>query len=314
MKHKITFLLILILPFKNCLFAQNELLAAQFEGQNELSDANCEEQAIIAAIDTPKIGTDTPAFGKPIATVTTTDTNYIPPERFKTRIPRALVAPGILIVWGVSTIGSHGLFSSRQARTDLLRFTKGKGGPIDDYLIESPYIEFGALLLFKVKCKNDFINTALLIAKSELLMLAITYPMKYIVGEERPYSYYNGKNSQVLNTASLSVRKGDPQAFLSMPSGHSSEAFVAATIVYREYRYLSPWYGIGAYTLATTVAVFRMVNDQHWESDVFVGAGIGMLSANVVYATHKHRWGRNDVCFAPMYDGTNKGFLFSYNF
>ena len=102
------------------------------------------------------------------------------PERFKSRLPQGLIVPGILIAWGVSTIGSHGLYSSHQARSDLLRFTKGRGGPVDDYLIESPYVEFAALLLLKVKCKNDFVNTVLLIAKSELLMLAITYPIDEI--------------------------------------------------------------------------------------------------------------------------------------
>jgi hypothetical protein len=57
-----------------------------------------------------------------------------------------------------------------------------------------------------------------------------------------------------------------------------------------------------------------MVNDKHWESDVFVGAGIGMLSTNIVYATHQHRWGRNGVCFSPTYDGKNLCGLLSYQF
>lgn len=220
------------------------------------------------------------------------DTNYKAPEGLKTKLPQALIAPVILIGWGISTISNHGLYSSVHARTDLLNFTKGKGGPIDDYLIISPYFEFGALLLLKVKCNNDFINTTLLIAKSEILMLAIVEPMKSITHELRP----------------------DKSDYLSMPSGHSAEAFVAATIVYREYRHLSPWYGIGAYTLASTVGVFRMVNDKHWESDVFVGAGIGMLCTNVVYATHQHRWGRNGVCLTPTFDGKTKGLAFALSF
>jgi membrane-associated phospholipid phosphatase len=237
------------------------------------------------------------------------DTAYIPPERFKTRIPQALVVPGILIAYGLTTIRNHGLYSSYQARKDLLSLTGGKGSNIDNVLIISPYIEFGALLLFKIQCRNDFVNTSLLIVKSELLMLALTYPLKLIAHQERPYSYQMG-----LDGVPLETRKKDSHAFQSMPSGHTAEAFVAATIVYREYRYLSPWYGIGAYTLATSVAAFRMINDQHWESDVFVGAGIGMLSANVVYATHQHRWGRNEICLFPIINGENKGLSFSCRF
>jgi membrane-associated phospholipid phosphatase len=220
------------------------------------------------------------------------DTTYKAPEGYKTKLPQALIIPGILIVWGVSVIGNNGLYSSVKAKNDLLNFTKGKGGPIDNYLLLSPYVEFGALLALKVKCNSDFINSVLLIVKSEALTLAIIEPMKYIAHEQRP----------------------DKSDYLSMPSGHTAEAFCAATIVYREYRHLSPWYGVAAYTLATTVGVFRMVNNKHWESDVFIGAGIGMASTNVVYATHQHRWGRNGVCLTPTYDGKNTGLAFAMSF
>lgn len=236
------------------------------------------------------------------------DTTYKFPVGYKTHLPQALIVPAALIIYGLTTIHSHGLYSSFQARADILKMTHGKGNNIDNYLVFAPYLEFGALLLLKVKCNNDLLNTFLLIAKSELLMLAITYPMKYLAGEERPYSYYNTDPNYV-HTA-----KANPYAFQSMPSGHTAEAFVAATIVYREYRHLSPWYGVGAYVLATTVGAFRMINDQHWMSDVFVGAGCGILSANIVYATHQHRWGRNGVCVTPTFDGKNLGGAFVYSF
>jgi len=236
------------------------------------------------------------------------DTGYVFPVGYKTHLPQALIVPAALIIYGITVIHGNGLYSSFKARADILKMTHGKGNNIDNYLVIAPYLEFGALLLLKVKCNSDFVNTFLLIAKSELLMLAITYPMKYIVGEERPYSYYNTDPNYVHSA------KSSPSAFQSMPSGHTAEAFVAATIVYREYRHLSPWYGVGAYVLASTVGAFRMINDQHWMSDVFVGAGCGILSANIVYATHQHRWGRNGVCVTPMFDGKNLGGAFVYTF
>ncbi len=233
----------------------------------------------------------------------------VPNIGFKTKLLPSMIVPVILIGYGISTIGNHGLYSSRQARVDVLRWTAGKGSRIDDYLQFSPFVEFAALLALKVKCKNDMLNTALIIAKSEIIMEAIVYPLKIAIAEERPYSYGNS-----LKGVPLEVRKQDKQAFLSMPSGHTANAFLAATIVYREFRYKSPWYGIGAYTLATSVAAFRMINDQHWESDVLVGAGIGILSANLVYATHLHRWGRKEVCFAPASNGVFNGFAFNATF
>ncbi len=227
----------------------------------------------------------------------------------KTKLLPSMIVPAALIIYGVTTIGNHGLYSSRQARTEILKLTNGKGSKIDDYLQFSPYVEFAALLALKVKCKNDVLNTALLIAKSEIIMNAIVFPMKYITHEERPYSYAQG-----LKGVPLSVREKDAQAFVSLPSGHTANAFCAATIVYREFRYKSPWYGIGAYALATSVAAFRMINDQHWESDVLIGAGIGMLSTNIVYATHIHRWGRKEVCFIPATDGVYNGFVLNCKF
>jgi len=200
-----------------------------------------------------------------------------------------MIIPGILIGYGLTTIKGNGLYSSYQMQKDIHGAIGNRRVPVDDYLIFSPYVEFGALLLLRVDCRNDMLNTGLLILKSELLMLAIVEPLKLVTKMERPDS----SNTQ------------------SFPSGHTAEAFVAATIVYREYRYKSSWYGIGAFALATTVGAYRIMNNKHWESDVLVGAGIGMLSTNIVYATHIHRWGRKEVCFLPTIMNGTKGVMFS---
>jgi len=213
-------------------------------------------------------------------------------KRYQTKLFPSMIAPAVLIAWGLSTIKNNGLYSSYQAQKDIQNTFGKKRAPIDNYLVLSPYVEYGLLLLLKQKCKNDMINSLLLIGKSEVIMEAIVLPLKYTTHMKRP----------------------DGSDFYSFPSGHTAEAFVAATIVYREFRYKSPWYGIGAYALATTVGAYRMINNKHWESDVFVGAGIGMLSANLVYATHLYRWGRKDYCIVPMYDGKNKGLALSINF
>jgi len=43
----------------------------------------------------------------------------------------------------------------------------------------------------------------------------------------------------------------------------------------------------------------RILNDKHWFSDVMVGAGIGILSTNLVYLTHQNKykwdWRKNSV-------------------
>ena len=314
MKTKILYLIItLILSGFNLSAREFQQLISEWENntsydiatlKNEIStQAEIQKEISADGIYEMFIDSTVPRSGNP------GDTGYVAPERYKTRIPQSLIIPSLMIIYGLTTTGYHGLYSSQQARKDVMSLTNGKGSHIDDFLIISPYIEFGVLLLMKVDCKNDFVNTTLLIVKSQVLMLAILYPMKYIYHEERPYSYQLG-----VEGVPISVREESSNAFQSMPSGHTAEAFLAATIVNKEFRYKSPWYGIGAYALATTVGIYRVINDQHWESDVLVGAGLGMLSANVVYATHQHRWGRNAVCFTPTFDRNSKGVLFSYSF
>ena len=141
---------------------------------------------------------------------------------------------------------------------------------MDNYLQFAPYFELGGVLLAGVESHNDRINLGLVIVKSEILMLTSVYAVKTLTHVTRP----------------------DGSANNSFPSGHTAQAFLAASIVHTELRERSQWYGIGAYTIATSVAALRMVNDRHWESDVFAGAGIGILSAHLAYLSHRHRWGR----------------------
>lgn len=69
----------------------------------------------------------------------------------------------------------------------------------------------------------------------------------------------------------------------SMPSGHSAIAFTSAAILAREYGYLSPWITIGGYATATGTELLRIQHNKHWMNDLYVGAGIGMLSTNLAY-------------------------------
>ena len=112
-------------------------------------------------------------------------------------------------------------------------------------------------------------------------MTVITSGMKHWIPSERPSG--SGMNS--------------------MPSGHTAQAFVSATILDMEYRDTSPWISVGGYAVATTTAIYRMANNQHWISDVLIGAGIGIFSTKAVYYTHRYRWGKksNMVILPTIY-------------
>ncbi len=59
--------------------------------------------------------------------------------------------------------------------------------------------------------------------------------------------------------------------------------------------------------MATGVGAMRVMNNRHWISDVMVGAGIGILSTNLAYLTHRYRWGKKknggQTTVIPSYDG-----------
>ena len=79
----------------------------------------------------------------------------------------------------------------------------------------------------------------------------------------------------------------------SFPSGHTAAAFLTASLFAKEYGHRNSWYSVGAYGVATSTALLRRINDKHWTSDVMVGAGIGILSAELGYAL-------TDLFYAPQ--------------
>lgn len=89
----------------------------------------------------------------------------------------------------------------------------------------------------------------------------------------------------------------------SFPSGHTATAFTGAELVRLEY---GPWWGAGAYLVASGVGFLRIYNNRHWFTDVLAGAATGVLSANVAWRLLplERRWfgipsGRGGVTLLP---------------
>ncbi len=178
----------------------------------------------------------------------------------------ALIAPVLLV--GAGAYSVHTRFAVRDWRNENFpHFKSGK----DDWIQYVPMAATYALSFSGVPGKHDLANQTALLCKSAVLMTAIFFALKYTNRELRP----------------------DSSNYASWPSGHTEQAFAAASFLQKEYGHRSVWYSIGGYTVASGVGLMRILNNKHYIQDVVIGAAAGILSTNLVYLTHQNHWGKN---------------------
>lgn len=197
---------------------------------------------------------------------------------------RAVIAPILFTTAGLSLLDGDN-DDNYEVQEERNRYIPNFRHHADDYLQHAPIMVVYGLNWLGVKGKNDFANRTALLVKSEMMVGILTFSLKRITAVPRP----------------------DTKERTSFPSGHTAQAFATATFMAKEYGHKNIWYSIGAYTVATGVGAMRVLNNRHWVSDVLVGAGIGILSTNLVYLTHQYRWGKkiigDQTSVIPSYDG-----------
>lgn len=126
--------------------------------------------------------------------------------------------------------------------------------------------------------------------------------IKYLTGQQRPnwYDPVTGQNNNIFHGPFFAFTKDKngvrppEQMYSSFPSGHTTAAFAAATVFAMEYRD-SKIIPIIAYSAASLVGLSRITENQHWLSDVLVGAMLGFLSGRqVVNNYHRYSKIQND--------------------
>lgn len=117
----------------------------------------------------------------------------------------------------------------------------------------------GLSILLMAYGDEEHQNTGRLLSSAYISTGVITYGIKQLVRRKRP----------------LDDMLGNP----SMPSGHASIAFSAATILGYEY----PKWRIPLYIGAGLVGFSRIYLGRHYTSDVLVGAAIGTAMGIVVW-------------------------------
>ena len=195
------------------------------------------------------------------------------------RLLNSLAAPTALVATGLIVKNyNHQIQQYFNQQID----ERGPKAPsnISDYTQFAPMAMVFALSATHNQGQHKILKQLSLALQSEALMIAMVRPLKAITDERRP--------------------DGGPHSF---PSGHTAQAFMAATFLHKEFGKKSIWYSVTGYTMATAVGTCRMMSNRHWASDVLVGAGVGILSTNLVYLAHKHRAKKNKLDLAASPTG-----------
>ncbi len=214
------------------------------------------------------------------------------PKQAKNQFLKGAIVPAALLGLGFYTMQGNGVYSSFDAQYDVQKTFPGFRTNADDFVFFVPVVGLYAFNAFSSQNKNRTSRQTMLLLSSATLMGAIVYPMKN-------FSY---------------IWRPDDSNDHSFPSGHTSTAFVVAAVADREFRDKSRWISVGSYTIASATGVLRVLNNKHWISDVFAGAGIGLISVHSVYYVHD-KWLKNkNVSLVPTSMFGGKGFTFSATF
>jgi hypothetical protein len=162
---------------------------------------------------------------------------------------------------------------------------------IDDYL---QYVPMAQMYLFDAtgfKHQNSVFDQTKYLIISQLISNSLVFFLKSTTNIQRPIGGTN-----------------------SFPSGHTANAFTGATVLFHEFKDTEPFLAYSGYVFATATGVLRMTNNAHWLPDVLVGAGIGILSVNLVYHFKPFKGfqpfkKKKEVVFTPLITTNSVGFL-----
>jgi len=199
------------------------------------------------------------------------------------------IIPGALIAGGIA-------INNQNFRQKQINWRSGNyqdfSTKMDDFLQYAPHAAVFGLDWIGLKSKHDFKDKVGLMLTGAIIMFGAVNTLKYTTDQIRP----------------------DGSAANSFPSGHTANAFFGATILAKEYSEKSVLIAIGGYSVATATGALRILNNKHWASDVLVGAGIGIVSAEVAYIIYpwlNEKLGRKsknkNVVFIPAYNGNTLG-------
>ncbi len=163
-----------------------------------------------------------------------------------------------IIPLGLITTGS--LLNIGEIKYKLQDKIPNTNNHYDNYLQYVPIVQIYAFDALGFEHKNTFFDQSKYLIISQLISSSTIHLLKNTFNVERP----NG-------------------AYHAFPSGHTTNAFVNATVLYHEFKDTEPILAWSGYFFATGTGLLRLTNNAHWLPDVLAGAGIAILTTNLVY-------------------------------
>ena len=182
-------------------------------------------------------------------------TDSIPRKHLDWIIPSSFIAYGAI---GTFIPKLHIKHKALQAKV----FALSNNGPhYEDYVQYLPLAAVYALDLTKMEAQSKPLDQTLKLGMAYANLGIVVNTIKYTSKIERPDGSSNN----------------------SFPSGHTATAFIAAEFLRQEFGKGRPAITLAGYAAACYVGTMRMMHNRHYLTDVFAGAGIGILSVQMAY-------------------------------
>jgi membrane-associated phospholipid phosphatase len=178
-------------------------------------------------------------------------------------------------------IGSGLILSSGSLKEKMIHYDNdfNSKNTVADIMRFSPAALMIGLKVCGVEGRSDWNRLIAVDGFASLMTCALVGVLKYSVKEERP----DGSDNH------------------SFPSGHAAISFMTATMLHKEYgETVSPWFSIIGYGTASVVSLSRVYDNNHWCSDVLVGAGIGIFSTEFSYDLSDALFGEKHLSRATL--------------
>lgn len=154
------------------------------------------------------------------------------------------------------------------------------------------YSVIGAGLASAIIKDPKGLQTSLLASQAVITSGVWVRLIKILTGRERPMASYNFSKTEgghwygpfAMIDQDLTPKRSE-SSFDSFPSGHTATAFSIATVVATQYKDTRA-VPVISYSLASLVGVSRLIEHEHWASDVLVGGLIGYACGKQVTSAY----------------------------